>query len=116
MVVLDRFLTQCPAVFGVQGEGVVIGFFGAVVVEGVGLTERSERLGRVGAGLLDEGFEVFEEALVALWAFAVGAPEGFHLEEAEIESHLHLGFAVVAADESDVDLAGLVGPVPEDAA
>ena len=99
-----------------EQRDVAVVVLGGFLAEGAALVAgEADGLGfGVGVGLVDARLVVFEERAVALGACAVGASFGVHLEEAEVESDLDAREAVVALDEADVDLAGLVGPVVEE--
>ncbi len=58
--------------------------------------------------------EVFQQRFAPMRPMAVGPPAEFHLQQAQIESHLKLGQSVNAHDFANVDLAGFELPVAQD--
>ncbi len=94
VMVLDGLLLELGAVLGGEAEVAVV-----VVV--------------LAAEFFEEIGVIFEQGLAAIGMFAIGAPLGVHLEEAEIDTELNFVFAILAAEFANDHLPGLVIPLVE---
>ena len=96
IVVLDSLHLQLGTVVAVEGEAGIRSFFLLMFHEPVEM--------------------VFEEGFAFIGCFAVRSPIGFHLNEAEVQPHLHLWPSILAGDFPRVDARDVVLPLLKDLA